>query len=38
LVKKIEDIQQLPQEDQVHLYYLMENVLQNVKAKLAFAS
>lgn len=38
LIQKIEDIQNLPEEDRSHLFYLMDNVLQNVKAKLAFAS
>jgi hypothetical protein len=37
LIKKIEEIQQLPSEDQDHLFYLLDNVLQNVKAKKAFA-
>ncbi len=38
LIKKIEEIQSLPEEDQNHLFYLLDNVLQNVKAKKAFAS
>ena len=38
IIRKIEDIQKLPSEDRKHLFYLVENVLQNVKAKQAFAS
>lgn len=37
IVKKIQDIQKLPLEDKNHLLYLMDNVLQNVKARQAFA-
>ena len=37
IIKKIEEIQKLPEADQQHLFYLMDNVLQNVKAKKAFA-
>lgn len=38
IIKKIEEIQKLPAADREHLFYLMDNVLQNVKAKKAFAS
>jgi len=38
VIKKIQEIQKLPQKDRDHLFYLMENVLQNVKAKKAFAA
>ncbi len=38
IVNKIEEIQKLPPEDRDHLLYLMDNVLQNVKAKKAFSS
>jgi transcriptional regulator with XRE-family HTH domain len=34
---KIQQIQELPQEDKFHLFYLIDNVLQNVRAKQAFA-
>ena len=36
ILKKIEAIQNLPNEDKNHLLYLMDNVLQNVKAKQVF--
>lgn len=36
VIKQIQEIQQLPKADRDHLFYLMENVLQNVKAKKAF--
>lgn len=38
VIKKIQEIQRLPEEDRKHLFYLMDNVLQNVKAKKAFAA
>ncbi|ELR68041.1 hypothetical protein C900_01215 [Fulvivirga imtechensis AK7] len=38
IIKKIQEIQKLPEDDRKHLLYLMDNVLQNVKAKQAFAS
>ena len=38
ILQKIQQIQQLPQKDREHLFYLLDNVLQNVKAKQAFAS
>ena len=38
IIKKIEEIQKLPDADREHLFYLMDNILQNVKAKKAFAS
>jgi len=38
IIKKIQDIQQLPLEDKKHLFYVVDNILQNVKAKQAFAS
>ena len=38
VIKKIQEIQRLPEKDRDHLFYLMENVLQNVKAKKAFAA
>ena len=37
IVKKIQDIQKLPKDDKNHLFYLLDCVLQNVKAKQAFA-
>lgn len=37
VIKKIQDIQKLPQEDKKHLFYVLDNILQNVKAKQAFA-
>ncbi len=37
ILKKILQIQDLPDADQSHLFYLVDNVLQNVKAKQAFA-
>ena len=37
ILKKIQDIQKLPTEDRNHLIYLMDNVLQNVRTKQAFA-
>lgn len=37
IIQKIQEIQQLPDNDREHLLYLMDNVLQNVKAKKAFA-
>lgn len=36
IINKIQEIQKLPEEDKKHLFYLMDNVLQNVKAKKAF--
>lgn len=38
VIKKIQDIQQLPEEDRKHLFYLVDTVLQNVKIKKAFAA
>ncbi len=38
VIKKIQEIQRLPEKDRDHLFYLMENILQNVKAKKAFAA
>ena len=37
IIKKIQDIQKLPAEDRNHLFYVLDNILQNVKAKQAFA-
>jgi hypothetical protein len=37
VLNKIQEIQQLPKEDKFHLFYLVDNILQNVKAKQAFA-
>lgn len=37
IIKKIQDIQKLPVEDRNHLFYVLDNILQNVKAKQAFA-
>lgn len=37
VLQKIQQIQQLPDKDREHLFYLLDNVLQNVKAKQAFA-
>lgn len=38
IIKKMQDIQQLPLDDKKHLFYIVDNILQNVKAKQAFAS
>ena len=32
ILQKIQQIQQLPEKDREHLFYLLDNVLQNVKA------
>ena len=37
LLKRIEEIQRLPEKDRLHLIYLMDNILQNVRAKKAFS-
>lgn len=37
IIQKIQEIQRLPDHDREHLLYLMDNVLQNVKAKKALA-
>jgi len=37
VIKRIQEIQNLPDNDRDHLYYLVDNILQNVKAKKAFA-
>jgi len=37
VIKKIQEIQKLPQEDKNHLFYVLDNILQNVRAKQAFA-
>ena len=37
IIKKIQGIQKLPAEDRNHLFYVLNNILQNVKAKQAFA-
>ncbi len=36
IIKKIQEIQKLPKEDKNHLFYVLDNILQNVKAKQAF--
>lgn len=38
VIKRIQDIQNLPDKDRDHLYYVVDNILQNVKAKKAFAA
>src|ERR1041385_7545134 len=38
VIKRIQDIQNLPAKDRDHLYYVVDNILQNVKAKKAFPS
>ena len=38
VIKKIQDIQKLPEKDRDHLFYVVDNILQNVKAKKAFAA
>jgi transcriptional regulator with XRE-family HTH domain len=38
VLQKVQDIQKLPTKDKDHLFYLLDNVLQNVKTKQAFAS
>jgi hypothetical protein len=37
VIKKIQEIQKLPQEDKNHLFYVVDNILQNARAKQAFA-
>jgi len=37
IIKKIQEIQKLPQEDKNHLFYVVDNILQNVRAKQVFA-
>lgn len=37
VIKKIQEIQNLPEKDREHLFYVVDNILQNVKAKKAFA-
>ena len=37
VLSKIQEIQNLPPEDKSHLFYLVDNVLQNVRTKMAFA-
>lgn len=37
VIKKIQEIQNLPEKDRDHLFYVVDNILQNVKAKKAFA-
>jgi transcriptional regulator with XRE-family HTH domain len=36
VLDKIQQIQDLPQEDKSHLFYLIDNVLQNFKTKQVF--
>lgn len=38
VIKKIQEIQRLPEKDRDHLFYVIDNILQNVKAKKAFAA
>lgn len=38
VIKRILEIQNLPDKDRDHLYYVVDNILQNVKAKKAFAA
>lgn len=38
VIRRIQDIQNLPAKDRDHLYYVVDNILQNVKAKKAFAA
>ena len=33
VIKRIQEIQNLPDKDRDHLYYVVDNILQNVKAK-----
>lgn len=37
LLKRIEDIEKLDQDTKQHLFFLIDNVIQNHKTKLAFA-
>ncbi|PRZ00992.1 hypothetical protein BY457_104192 [Marinilabilia salmonicolor] len=37
VIKKIQEIQKLPQEDKNHLFYVVDNILQNVSSILASA-
>jgi transcriptional regulator with XRE-family HTH domain len=37
IIKRIEDIQNLDSETQSHLYFLIDNIIQNFKTKKAFA-
>lgn len=37
ITKKIVDIQKLPEEERSHLFFVLDNVLQNIRTKVAFA-
>ena len=37
IANRREEIQKLPLEDKNHLFYVLDNILQNVRAKKAFA-
>jgi hypothetical protein len=37
VIKKIQEIQKLPPEDRSHLFYVVDNILQNVSSILASA-
>jgi len=37
ILKKIQEIQKLPSDDKNHLFYIVDNILQNVRTKQAFA-
>ena len=37
IVKRVIDIQSLPEEDKKHILYTLDGLLQNVRTKLAFA-
>ena len=36
IIKKIVDIQKLPEEERSHLFFVLDNVLQNIRTKVAF--
>ena len=36
ITKKIVDIQKLPEEERSHLFFVLDNVLQNIRTKIAF--
>ena len=36
IIKKIVDIQKLPEEERSHLFFVLDNVLHNIRTKVAF--
>lgn len=37
ITKKIVDIQKLPETERSHLFFVLDNILQNIRTKVAFA-